>query len=115
MATGPTRYGERGVTIEQMLSDNGSAHSPRLVQRLPELDITPKRTRPYRPHTDGKIEPFHRTLADGRAHARQHDFRSRGRAPLPRWVHSYNHHRAHPAVGGQPPTTRLTNLPGHHS
>ncbi|WP_157900675.1 integrase core domain-containing protein, partial [Mycobacterium rhizamassiliense] len=34
---------------------------------------------------------------------------------LPGWLHSYNHHRAHSALGGQPPVTRLTNLPGHHS
>ncbi|MBK1785290.1 integrase core domain-containing protein, partial [Prauserella cavernicola] len=34
---------------------------------------------------------------------------------LPAWLHFYNHHRAHSAIGGRPPATRLTNLPGHHS
>ena len=33
---------------------------------------------------------------------------------LPAWLHFYNHHRAHSAIGGQPPVTRLTNLSGHH-
>ncbi|MQM28686.1 transposase, partial [Glycomyces sp. NEAU-7082] len=37
------------------------------------------------------------------------------RAALPGWLHFYNHHRAHSAIGGQPPITRLNNLPGHHS
>ena len=74
-----------------------------------------KKTRPYRPQTNGKIERFHRTLADGWAYARQYDSEAARRAALPRWVHSYNHHRAHSAIGGQPPVTRLTNLPGHHS
>ncbi|NKE58490.1 transposase, partial [Lentzea sp. PSKA42] len=30
-------------------------------------------------------------------------------------IHFYNHHRAHSAIGGKPPITRLTNLPGHHN
>ncbi|MBF6464369.1 transposase, partial [Nocardia beijingensis] len=34
---------------------------------------------------------------------------------LPAWLHFYNHHRAHSALGGRPPVTRLTNLPGHHN
>lgn len=34
-----------------------------------DLDIKHKRTRPYRPQTNGKIERFHRTLADGWAYA----------------------------------------------
>ncbi|TDD84146.1 IS481 family transposase, partial [Saccharopolyspora karakumensis] len=33
---------------------------------------------------------------------------------LPAWIHFYNHHRPHSAIGGTPPVTRLTNLPGHH-
>ena len=32
---------------------------------LNELGITVKKTRPYRPQTNSKIERFHRTLADG--------------------------------------------------
>jgi len=23
------------------------------------------------------------------------------------WLHTYNHHRGHPALGGQPPATRV--------
>ncbi|WP_410645662.1 integrase core domain-containing protein, partial [Amycolatopsis sp. lyj-346] len=37
------------------------------------------------------------------------------RAALPGWLHFYNYHRPHSSVGGKPPITRLTNLPGHHS
>ncbi|SER19248.1 Integrase core domain-containing protein, partial [Lentzea xinjiangensis] len=29
-------------------------------------------------------------------------------AALPGWVHNYNTQRAHTALGGQPPITRLT-------
>ncbi|POH68334.1 IS481 family transposase, partial [Cryobacterium zongtaii] len=36
------------------------------------------------------------------------------RAALPAWLHEYNHHRHHTAIGGKPPITRLTNLPGQY-
>ena len=32
------------------------------------------------------------------------------RAALPAWLHEYNHHRPHTAIGGSAPFTRLTNL-----
>ncbi|WP_345119688.1 integrase core domain-containing protein, partial [Knoellia locipacati] len=73
------------------------------------------RTRPYRPQTNGKIERFHRTLADGWAYARFYDSTQQRNLALPPWLHFYNHHRVHSALGGRPPVTRLTNLPGHHT
>lgn len=33
-------------------------------QALADLGATGKLTRPYRPHTNGKVERFNRTLAD---------------------------------------------------
>jgi len=109
-------YAERGVTVQRVLSDNGSAYrSYAWRDACEQLGITHKRTRPYRPQTNGKIERFHRTLADGWAYARLYDSEAARRAELPGWLHSYNHHRAHSAIGGQTPITRLTNLPGHHS
>ena len=105
----------RGVTIERVLSDNGSAYrSHAWRDACADLEIAHKRTRPYRPQTNGKLERFHRTLADGWAYARFYDSENQRRAALPLWLHSYNHHRAHSAIGGKPPVTRLTNLPGHH-
>jgi hypothetical protein len=38
---------------------------------------------------------------------------SRARALDP-WLHRYNHHRHHTAIGG-PPASRVTNLAGHNS
>ena len=56
--------------IERVLSDNGGAYRSGLWRdTCTELGITPKWTRPYRPQTNGKIERFHRTLADGWAYA----------------------------------------------
>ena len=108
-------FAERGVKVERVLSDNGSAYrSHAWRDACAALAITHKRTRPYRPQTNGKIERFHRTLADGWAYARLYDSETTRRAAPPPWIHFYNHHRTHSAVSG-PPITRLNNLPGHHS
>jgi transposase InsO family protein len=109
-------FAERGVIVERVLSDNGSAYrSYAWRDACAELRVTTKRTRPYRPQTNGKVERFHRTLADGWAYARLYESTEQRNAALPGWLHFYNHHRAHSAIGGQPPVTRLTNLPGHHN
>ena len=56
----------------------------------------------------------HRTLADGWAYARPYNSETQRRDALPAWIHFYNHHRIHSAIGGTP-TSRLNNLPGHHN
>lgn len=109
-------FTNRGVTVERVLSDNGSAYKSHAWRdACAELGITHKRTRPYRPQTNGKIERFHRTLADEWAYARLYTSTQQRNTALPDWLHFYNHHRPHTAIGGQPPITRLTNLPGHHT
>jgi transposase InsO family protein len=109
-------FAERGVTVERVLSDNGSCYKSHAWRdACAELGIAHKRTRPYRPQTNGKIERFHRTLADGWAYARHYDSEHARRNTLPNWLHFYNHHRAHSAIGGLPPVSRLNNLPGHHN
>ena len=109
-------FADRGITTKRVLSDNGSAYvSKAWAHACVELGITPKRTRPYRPQTNGKIERFHRTLADGWAFKRFYATESARRNALPAWLHHYNHHRPHTAIGGQPPISRLTNLPGQYT
>jgi transposase InsO family protein len=49
-------FAERGVIVERVLSDNGGAYRSFLWRdTCADLGITPKRTRPYRPQTNGKI------------------------------------------------------------
>jgi transposase InsO family protein len=109
-------FAEHGVTTRRVLSDNGSAYRSRLWHdACNELGITVKKTRPYRPQTNGKIERFHRTLADGWAFAKFYSTEKARRAALPAFLHDYNHHRPHTAIGKVAPITRLTNLAGHHS
>jgi transposase InsO family protein len=54
------------------------------------MGIKPKRTRPDRPRTNGKIERFHRTLADGWAFRRMFPSELARRQALPAWLHEYN-------------------------
>ena len=104
-------FAERDVTVERVLSDNGSCYRSILWRdTCAELGLIAKRTRPYRPQTNGKIERFHRTLADGWAFKEFYNSESARRAALPAWIHYYNHHRPHTAIGRSAPITRLTNL-----
>jgi len=55
-------YAAAGVSIERVISDNGSCYRSRdWAAACAALGITPKRTRPYRPQTNGKVERYHRT------------------------------------------------------
>ena len=108
-------FAARGVIVERVLSDNGSAYRAHLWHdTCAELGISVKKTRPYRPQTNGKIERFHRTMAEGWAFKKFYNSESARRAALPAWIHEYNHHRPHTAIGKAAPITRLDNLAGHH-
>ncbi|RRD47213.1 integrase core domain-containing protein [Tessaracoccus sp. OH4464_COT-324] len=72
------------------------------------MGITHNRARRYLPQTSGKIERFHRTLAEGWAFKKFYPAEADRLAALPGWVCPYNHYRPHSAIGKQPPITRLT-------
>ncbi len=46
-------FADRGITVERVLSDNGSAYrSHAWRDTCVDLGVRPKRTRPYRPQTN---------------------------------------------------------------
>jgi transposase InsO family protein len=103
-----------GVTVERVLSDNGSCYrSTAFAAALG--DVAHKWTRPYRPQTNGKVERFHRTLADEWAYARLYRSDTERCDAFPAWLHTYNHHRGHTALGGLPPASRVPNLSGQNN
>jgi transposase InsO family protein len=109
-------FAGHGVTVQRVLTDNGSCYKSRLFARtLAASAITHKRTRPYRPQTNGKVERFNRTLLDEWAYIRTYSSNSERTAALTDFLHAYNYHRSHTALGGQPPITRVNNLTGQNT
>jgi transposase InsO family protein len=103
-----------GITVRNVLTDNGACYrSTPFKQALGE--IRHRRTRPYRPQTNGKVERFHRTLADEWAYARLYRSDAERCAEFRIWLHTYNHHRGHTSLGGQPPASRVPNLSGQYN
>ena len=101
--------------VERVLTDNGACYRSRdFAAALASTSTVHKRPRPYRPQTNGKVERFNRTLLDEWAYAEAYPNETTRRAALPGWLHHYNHHRGHTAIGG-PPATRVPNLTGPNS
>jgi transposase InsO family protein len=110
-----TWFADRGVTTRRVLTDNGGCYRSRdWATACADLGITPTRTRPYRPQTNGKVERFNRTMTSEWAFAQLFTSEADRRAAFPAWLHDYNHHRPHTGIGGHPPISRLTNLPGQY-
>lgn len=100
-----------GVTIERVMTDNGSCYVSRdFAKVLRDNGISHKRTRPYRPQTNGKVERFNRVLNEEWAYARAYTSETERVAAFPDFLHTYNHHRAHTALKGASPADRVPNL-----
>ena len=103
-----------GITVLRVLTDNGSPYRSKLfAQTLGS--ITHKRTRPYRPQTNGKVERFNRTLGEEWAYARLYLSEAERVAEYATFIHTYNHHRGHTALGGKSPADRVPNLCGQYT
>ena len=108
-------YRRRGIQVERVLTDNGSAYVSALhALACRSLGIRHSRTRPYRPQTNGKAERFIRTLLNGWAYGAIYRSSTERTAALDGWLWHYNHRRRHSALGHQPPATR-TNLLGSYT
>jgi transposase InsO family protein len=100
-------YRGLGIRVRRILTDNGSGYIGRsFAHALERLRVIHKRTRPYRPQTNGKAERFIQTLLREWAYATGY-LTSKARARvLPRWLRHYNRRRPHGSLGGLPPFSR---------
>ena len=106
----------RGVRVERVLTDRGSAYVSRTFNgALADLGITHKMTRPRRPQTNGKAERFNRILAEEWAYARPYASNQARLDALPRWLYRYNARRPHTALNGLSPLDIVNNVCGNYS
>ncbi len=105
----------KGMIIDEVMTDNGrNFTSTEFAIALGRTGTTHRRTRPYQPQTNGKVERFNRTMADEFLYANVFRSETERRKRLDAWVHLYNCHRHHTAIGG-PPASRVHNVCGHYS
>ena len=96
-------YAAQGVHVERVLTDNGGAYVSRAYAGAMErIGARHKRTRPYRPQTNGKAERFNKTLLAEWAYARPYRSNAERLAALPDWLRFY-HRRTHTAIDGLVP------------
>jgi transposase InsO family protein len=109
-------FARLGVRIERVLTDNGGPYRSHVyAATLAELGVRHKRTRPYRPQTNGKAERFIKTMLAEWAYLRPYQSNDQRLAALPGWVDEYNSERTHTALAGRTPMDVLvSNVPGNH-
>ena len=101
-------YRQRGVRLQRVMTDNGSAYRSRdFAAACQRHGLKHVFTRPYTPRTNGKAERFIQTCLREWAYAVSYDNSAQRRQALGAWLHHYNWHRPHTALGGHPPITRL--------
>ena len=105
-------YGQHGIRVERVLSDNGVCFKRRWAEACAAHGIAVRKTRAYRPQTNGKAERFIRTLLERWAYAYSYEHESQRLAALSPALDFYNRFRPHRALHGLTPLQRVNNLPG---
>jgi transposase InsO family protein len=112
-------FHRRGVHVRRVLTDNGTGYrSHAFAAACRARRLNHRRTRPYTPRPNGKAERLIRTMLGEWAYGPAYPTSAHRMAALARWLHYYNWHRRHRALGNQPPISRLVtqdDLLKHHS
>jgi transposase InsO family protein len=104
-------FRQRGIHVERVLTDNGGAYRSRPFRKACRwLGIAAKRTRPYRPQTNGKVERVIQTLLRKWAYAVPYANSAQRRAALASWLRFYNEERPHASLNRQTPISRLAQF-----
>jgi transposase InsO family protein len=116
LETAALEFARLGIRIERVLTDNGSCYrSSRYQTAVDGLGARHKRTRPFRPQTNGKAERLIQTLLREWAYGRPYRTNDERATALPRFVDFYNRGRPHTALGGRSPLGVVNNVRGDHS
>ncbi len=104
-----------GFEVTAVMTDNGSCYRSRAFAAALGEGVKHRRTRPYRPQTNGKVERFNRTLLAEWAYAATYPSDAARQAAYADWIHHYKHHRPHTGIGGLSPAQRIHNLTGNYN
>jgi transposase InsO family protein len=106
-------FADHGVQIQRVLTDNAKAYTQSILfaETAAGLGITLKRTRRYRPQTNGKVGRFNKTLLEEWAYRRLYRSNTERRRAFRRWLRFYNHRRPHTSLDGLTPMAVLINNP----
>jgi transposase InsO family protein len=100
-----------GVTVERLLSDNGSCYRSRLhAEACAGLGVRHRFTRSYGPQTNEKAERFIQTLTNGWAYGAIYGSSTERIAALPGWLDHCTFRRRHGSLGHRSPAARLAEL-----
>jgi len=92
--------------VNRVITDNAPCYaSPRFTRSLGSTRH--QRIRPFTPRHNGKVERYHRTLAEELCYAHAWNSETERHDALRRWLIHFNYHRPHTATGDLPPATRL--------
>lgn len=108
-------YRSNSIAVERVLTDNGTCFKRRWADACAAHGIAVKKTRAYRPQTNGKAERFIRTLLERWAYAYSYEHESERLAALAPALDFYNRFRPHRALGGLTPLQRVNNVPGTYN
>lgn len=104
-----------GVVPRRVMTDNAFAYtnSADFKAELVAIGARHITTRPYRPRTNGKAERFIQTALREWLYASAYERSELRAADMTPWLHWYNYHRPHSALGHQPPAHRVNNALGN--
>jgi transposase InsO family protein len=99
-----------GIAIERVMTDNAKCYVESLAfhEALDAIGAAHRRTRSYRPQTNGKAERFIQTLLKEWAYERPYSSNAARLRRLPTFVETYNRRRPHTALGGLSPISRVS-------
>ncbi|MCW2787471.1 MAG: putative insertion element ISCmi2 transposase [Marmoricola sp.] len=108
-------FADAGISVRAVMTDNGSCYRSHAFANALGEDVKHRRTRPYRPQTNGKVERFNRTIAAEWAYAQTYLSNQERADAYVDWLHFYNHHRPHTGIGGLAPANRVHNVTGNYN
>jgi hypothetical protein len=98
-------YARPGISVQSVMTDSAKSFRISLLIRQPLAELPGGQL----------LNPVNRTLLEEWAYVRPYASNGDRLRLLSPWLHRYNYHRAHIALGCPAPVTRVNNLRGEYT